>query len=234
VSADRCRAPLNLFRAAAACVLLGLATAGCGATPTAAAQPPAPPPTSRVGYDRLQQAYSLWQLLDRSREATSRLQTWRELDPESGSAWEYAPPNRTHYRVVAPDGQVYEGYEVDETDCWRRGDGSWDRRPIGRRPPAAGPALADDLFSGAWRVINEGNAEADGTPVQVVRFSQRAGDRRWSTLARDREVRLWLAVEDGLPRRFEIAVPSFRAPEQWSLRVLSQFDAPREIESPCS
>src|SRR5262249_17867747 len=167
--------PFTLFRAAAACGLPGLATAGCGATPTAAAPPPAPPPTSRVGYDRLQQAYSLWQLLDRSREATSRLQTWRELDPESGSAGEYAAPNRDHYRIVAPDGQVYEGYEVDETDCWRRGDGSWDRRPIGRRPPAAGPALADDLFSGAWRVINEGNAEVDGAPVQVVRFSQRAG-----------------------------------------------------------
>jgi len=58
VSADRCRAPFNLFRGAAACVLLALAMVGCGATPTAAAPPPAPP-TTRVGYDRLQQAYSL-------------------------------------------------------------------------------------------------------------------------------------------------------------------------------
>ena len=67
----------------------------------------------------------------------------------------------------------------------------------------------------------------------IVRFSQRAGDRRWSTLARDREVRLWLAVDDGLPRRVEIAVPGFRAPEQSSVRVLSQFDTPHDVESPC-
>jgi hypothetical protein len=212
-----------------ACALLGGLAVGCAPTSTAAG----PPPPSRVGYERLQQAYSVWQLLDRARDATSRLQSWRELDPETGSTWEYALPNRSHYRVVGPDGQVHEGYESDETDCWRRGDGRWDRRPIGRRPPVAA-ALAEDLFSGAVRIFNEGTAVQDGVEVQLVRFSQRAGDRRWWTLARDREVRVWLALDDALPRRVEIATPSFQRPERHTVRLLSDFDAPLHVEPPCS
>jgi hypothetical protein len=199
---------------------------GCTASSTAAAPP------SRLGYERLQQAYSVWQLLDRAREATGRLQTWREVDPETGSSWEHAFPNRTRYRIVRPDGQVYEGYESDETECWRREDGRWDRRPIGLRPPVAA-ALADDLFNGTIRVIDEGTTLLQGVTVQVVRLSQRAGDRRYSTLARDREVRVWLGVEDALPRRVEIAVPSFQAPEGRSVRELSHFDEPLTFEIPC-
>ncbi len=215
-------------RAAASCVLLGALAAACG--PSAAAGPPAP---SRVGYERLQQAYAVWQLLDRARETTAQLKTWRELDPETGSSWDYAIPNRSHYRFFAMDGQLHEGYESDETDCWLRDDGAWDRRPIGRRPPVAA-ALADDLFGGAVRIVAEDVTDLDGVPVQVVRFSQRAGDRRWSTLAQDREVRVWIAVDDALPRRVEVATPSFAAPERSSVRVLSDFDEPLDVDSPCS
>jgi hypothetical protein len=185
-----------------------------------------------VGYDRLQRAYAVWQLLDRGRDATAQLKSWRELDPETGSSWDYAIPNRSHYRFFAMDGRLHEGYESDETDCWLRDDGRWDRRPIGRRPPVAA-ALSDDLFGGAVRIFAEDATEIDGVPVQVVRFSQRAGDRRWSALAQDREVRVWLALDDALPRRVEIAAPSFAAPERTSVRVLSHFDEPLDVEPPC-
>jgi hypothetical protein len=216
------------WRVAAGYLLLATSLAGC-----AQPQPAGPPPPSRVGYERLQQAYAVWQLLDRAREATAQLKSWRELDPESGSSWEYAIPNRNHYRFFAMDGRLHEGYESDETDCWLRDDGGWDRRPIGRRPPVAA-ALADDLFGGAVRILAENTTELDGVPVQVVRFSQRAGDRRWSTLAQDREVRVWLALDDALPRRVEIAAPSFAAPERTSVRVLSSFDEPVDVDPPCS
>jgi hypothetical protein len=208
-------------------LLLAALAAGC-ATPSSAA-PPAP---SRVGYDRLQQSYAAWQLLDRAREATGRLQHWREVDPESGSSWEYAAPNRMHYRFYSVDGHLREGYESDETDCWRRDDGRWDRRPIGRRPPVAA-ALADDLFGGAGRIFPEGIAELDGVQVQIVRFTQRAGDRRWSSLAHDREVRVWVALDDALPRKVEIATPNFRAPERVTTRLLSHFDEPLVLDPPC-
>ena len=220
-------------------VLLAALAAGC-ATPSAAApsaasassSTPGSPPPSRVGYERLQQAYSVWQLLDRSRDATARLQSWREVDPETGSSWEYTVPDRTHYRFYGIDGVLREGYESDETDCWRRDDERWDRRPIARRPPVAA-ALADDLLGGALRILPEGQTELDGVPTQVVRFTQRAGDRRWSTLANDREVRVWLALDDALPRKVEIATPHFGKPERVSLRVLSHFDEPLQVTSPC-
>ena len=217
--------PLALL---AAGLVLGALLAGCGSPATAAS---APPP-SRVGYDRLQQSYAIWQLLDRAREATSRLQSWREEDPETGSIWDHALPDRSHYRTVGVDGRIHEGYESEETDCWRREDGRWDRRPISRRPPAAA-AFADDLFDGAVRIFAEGPAEIDGVPVQVVRFSQRAGGRRWWTLAQDREVRVWLAVDDALPRRVEMATPNFRAPEHQRVRLLSHFNEPLDVDSPC-
>ena len=216
------------WRLAATCLLVGVLAAACG-------QPQAygPPAPSRVGYERLQQAYAVWQLLDRARDTTAQLKSWRELDPETGSSWDYAIPNRSHYRFFAMDGRFHEGYESDETDCWLRDDGRWHRRPIGRRPPVAA-ALSDDLFGGAVRIFAENATEIDGEAVQVVRFSQRAGDRRWSTLAQDREVRVWLAVDDALPRRVEVAAPSFAAPERTSIRVLSQFDEPLDVDSPCS
>jgi hypothetical protein len=215
-------------RIAAGSLLLGALAAACS-------QPQAygPPAPSRVGYERLQQAYAVWQLLDRAREATAQLKSWRELDPETGSSWDYAIPNLSHYRFFAMDGRFHEGYESDETDCWLRDDGRWDRRPIGRRPPVAA-ALADDLFGGAVRIFAEDATEINGESVQVVRFSQRAGDRRWSTLAQDREVRVWLALEDALPRRVEVAAPSFAAPERTSARLLSHFDEPLDVDSPCS
>ena len=104
-------------------------------------------------------------------------------------------------------------------------------------PSAAAPvaaALADDLFGGAVRIVAESTSEIDGAAVQVVRFSQRAGDRRWSTLAQDREVRVWLAIDEALPRRVEVAArPSFAAPERTNVRVLSHFDDPLDVESPC-
>ena len=209
--------------------LLALLGAACGQSATWTS---ASPPTPRVGYDRLQHAYSVWQLLDRAREATSRLQSWRELDVDTGSWWEYGQPNRSHYQFVASDGQVHEGYEGDETACWRRADGKWDRRAISRRPPAA-PALADDLFSGLVQVIPERQTELDGVPVQVVRYSQRAGERRWSTLAWDRELRVWVGLEDALPRRVEIARPTFRNAEFKSVRLLGGFDEPVDVEVPC-
>src|SRR4051794_2253223 len=98
--------------------LLGALLIGCAA-PSSAAGPPssaAGPPTnagatpqpSRVGYERLQQAYSTWQLLDRAREATTNLQSWREADPDTGSSWQFAAPNRTHYRTVSENGEVHE------------------------------------------------------------------------------------------------------------------------------
>jgi hypothetical protein len=209
--------------------LLLAAVLGC-APPTTAA---GPPPPSRVGYERLQAAYGTWQLLDRAREATVHLQSWRELDPETGSVWQYAQPNRNHYHILAADGLAHEGYESEETDCWRREDGGWDRRPIGRRPPVAA-ALAEELFGGAVRIINEGSTTLDGVEVQIVRFNQRAGDRRWYTLARDREVRVWLAFDDALPRRVEVAMPSFQQPETQSVRLLDRFDEPLDVEPPCS
>src|SRR3982751_2096090 len=94
-SSSRCAAPRRLAArgvssAGATAALLLTAVLGC-APPTTAA---GPPPPSRVGYERLQAAYGTWQLLDRAREATARLQSWRELDPESGSVWQYAQPNR--------------------------------------------------------------------------------------------------------------------------------------------
>jgi hypothetical protein len=196
-------------------------------------RPAGPPAPSRVGYERLQQAYAVWQLLDRARDATAQLKSWRELDPETGSSWDYAAPNRSHYRFFDMDGRLHEGYESDEIDCWLRDDGGWDRRPIGRRPPVAA-ALSDDLFGGALRIIAEAATEVDGVPVQGVRFSQRAGDRRWSTLAQDREVRVWLAVDDALPRRVEVAAPTFAAPERSSTRVLTHFDEPLDVDSPCT
>ncbi len=208
---------------------LGSLLVGCAPVSTAAG----PPPPSRVGYERLQQAYGTWQFLDRARDATARLRSWREVDPEGGSTWLYAEPNRIHYQVVGADGRLHEGYESDETDCWRRPDGTWDRRPIGRRPPVAA-ALAEDLFGGAIRIINEGTATLDGVEVQIVRFNQRAGDRRWSSLARDREVRVWLALDDALPRRVEVATPTFQQPERQTVRVLDGFDEPLDVEPPCS
>src|SRR4051794_296299 len=86
-------------RVAAGGLLVGALVTGC-AQPRAAG-PPAP---SRVGYERLQQAYAVWQLLDRARDTTARLKSWRELDPESGSSWDYAIPNRSHYRFFGMDG----------------------------------------------------------------------------------------------------------------------------------
>lgn len=217
-----------VVRAGMASALLVAGLGACGPPPTAG--PPAP---SRVGYERLQQAYAVWQLLDRARDTTAQLKSWREFDPDTGSSWDYAIPNHNHYRFFAMDGRFHEGYESDETDCWLRDDGGWDRRPIGRRPPVAA-ALSDDLFGGAVRIFAESTAEIDGVTVQVVRFSQRAGDRRWSTLAQDREVRVWLALDDALPRRVEVASPSFAAPERTSLRVLSHFDEPLDVDSPCT
>jgi hypothetical protein len=208
----------------------------CGALLLVGCMPMLPagavPPTPRVGYERLQHAYSVWQLLDRARESTARLQSWREWDVDTGSWWEYVSPNRSHYRFVGSDGQVHEAYESDEMACWRRDNGKWDRRAISRRPPAA-PALADDLFSGAVQVIPEQQTELDGVPVQVVRYLQRAGERRWSTLASDREVRVWIGLDDALPRRVEIARPNFRNAEYRAVRVLSDFDEPMAIEPPC-
>jgi hypothetical protein len=224
----RLAARVNKSTSATGALLLA-AVLGC-APPTTAA---GPPPPSRVGYERLQAAYGTWQLLDRARETTARLQSWRETDPETGSVWQYAHPNRNHYHILAADGLAHEGYESEETDCWRREDGSWDRRPIGRRPPVAA-ALAEELFGGAVRIINEGSTTLDGVEVQIVRFSQRAGDRRWYTLARDREVRVWLAFDDALPRRVEVAMPSFQQPESQSARVLDRFDEPLDVEPPCS
>ncbi|MBX5491063.1 MAG: hypothetical protein IRZ14_07880 [Chloroflexi bacterium] len=193
----------------------------------------APPTRPRVGYDRLQEAYNVWQLLDRARDTTARLDYWRELDVETGSWWEYSSPNRVHYQFVGGDGQILEGYESEETACWRRADGQWDRRAISRRPPAA-PALADDLFTNIAQIIPEGQTELDGVPVQVVRLLQRAGERRWSTLASDRELRIWVGLDDALPRRIEIARPNFRNPEYHNVRILSDFNEPRAIEPPCS
>lgn len=221
-------APAGRERLLALGLLALVLAAGCTAQPTSAATPP----PSRVGYDRLQQAYGVWQLLDRAREATARLQSWREVDPESGSSWDYAAPNRSHYRYYGVHGELHEGYESDETACWRRDDGRWDRRPIARRPPVAA-ALVDDLFGGAVRIFPEERTYLDGVLVQIVRFTQRAGERRWSVLAADREVRVWIALEDALPRRFEIATPSFRAPERVFVRVLSHFDEPLDVQPPC-
>ncbi|SRR5579884_3589853 len=209
---------------------LALASLLIGCAPVSSAA--GPPPPSRVGYERLQQAYGTWQLLDRARDATAHLQTWREVDPDSGSAWQHSQPNRTHYQVVGADGHLYEGYESDETDCWRRDDGTWDYRPIGRQPPVAA-ALAEDLFSGAVRIVNEGTTTLDGIEVQVVRFNQRAGDRRWSSLGRDREVRVWVALDDALPRRVEIATPTFQDPERQTTRLLDRFDEPLDVDPPC-
>src|SRR4051812_25062702 len=81
----------------------------CMALASACGQPQAygPPAPSRVGYERLQQAYAVWQLLDRARDTTAQLKSWRELDPESGSSWDYAIPNRTHYRFFAMDGRFH-------------------------------------------------------------------------------------------------------------------------------
>src|SRR5690349_19964139 len=95
---------------------LGLAVDLLGAAlAVACSQPQAygPPAPSRVGYERLQQAYAVWQLLDRARDTTAQLKSWRELDPESGSSSDYAIPNRTHYRFFAMDGRFHEGYESD-------------------------------------------------------------------------------------------------------------------------
>src|SRR5438067_8612189 len=80
--------PRARSRAAASGLLLGALGAACAPPPTAG--PPAPSP---VGYERLQQAYAVWQLLDRARDATAQLKSWRELDPETGSSWDYAVPN---------------------------------------------------------------------------------------------------------------------------------------------
>jgi hypothetical protein len=220
-------AGLLLAAGATAC-----ATTSAAAPPAAPPAAPGTPPAGRVGYDRLQQSYAVWQLLDRARDATAALKSWREVDPDSGSSWEYAAPNRTHYRFFSVDGHLREGYESDETDCWRRDDGRWDRRPIGRRPPVAA-SLADDLFGGAVRIFPEGTTDVDGVATQVVRFTQRAGDRRWSTLANDREVRVWLALDDALPRKVEIATPRFAAPERTTTRLLSHFDESLAVTSPC-
>lgn len=194
---------------------------------------PSFPTTPRVGYDRLQEAYTVWQLVDRAREATARLRHWHELDVATGSWWEYSSPNVVHYQFVGRDGQLLEGYESEETACWRRADGQWDRRAISRRPPAA-PALADDLFTNIAQIVPEGQTALDGVPVQVVRLVQRAGERRWSTLGSDRELRLWIGLDDALPRRVEIARPTFRQPEYLSVRLLSAFDEPRDLTPPCS
>jgi hypothetical protein len=222
--------PSRAWRRIALVSYLLVATLAAACSQPQAYGPPAP---SRVGYERLQQAYAVWQLVDRARDATAQLKSWRELDPETGSSWDYAIPNLTHYRFFAMDGRFHEGYESDETDCWLRDDGRWDHRPIGRRPPVAA-ALSDDLFGGAVRIVAESATEIDGEAVQVVRFSQRAGDRRWSTLAQDREVRVWLAVDDALPRRVEVAAPTLTTPERTSVRVLTHFDEPLDVDSPCT
>ncbi|HLI26820.1 MAG TPA: hypothetical protein VKZ60_07115 [Chloroflexota bacterium] len=211
--------------------LVLLAAVACA--PATGAPPGALPTTPRAGYDRLQEAYTVWQLVDRAREATARLHHWRELDVTTGSWWEYSSPNIVHYQFVGRDGQLLEGYESEETACWRRADGQWDRRAISRRPPAA-PALADDLFTNIAQIIPEGQTDLDGTRVQVVRLAQRAGERRWSTLASDRELRLWIGLDDALPRRVEIARPTFRQPEYYSMRLLSDFDQPGDLTPPCS
>jgi hypothetical protein len=210
-----------------------LLVAGLLAWSCSPAPPAANPPTPRVGYERLQEAYNVWQLIDRARDATGQLQSWREFDPETGSSWEFGIPSHSHYRYVGADGETHEGYESSETACWLRADGIWDRRPIGRRPPVAA-ALADDLFTSPMHIVREGTTEIDGVSVQIVRFRQRPGDRRWSTLATERELRVWLALDDALPRRVEIATPSFQRAERVSVRLLSGFDEPVDVSPPCS
>src|SRR5581483_11337585 len=122
---------------------LGSLLVGCAPVSTAAG----PPPPSRVGYERLQQAYGTWQFLDRARDATARLRSWREVDPEGGSTWLYAEPNRIHYQAVGAHVLVVDTIGLRVQPDHQRGDrdagrgGGADRalQPAGRRPPLVQP-----------------------------------------------------------------------------------------------